>query len=256
MMDVFARLTAEGGAKFESALERIVRGLPNEVDGRKVPYPTKMADALVALTSTRISDDKDPDRATISLHLDYEALVSASGNGEIGGGYVCAEVARRIARDSRLELVLDDPYGLCLGVGRACRTAPPWLARQIRFRDKTCQFPGCDRAFGLEIHHIIHWADGGKTDYDNLVLLCWDHHSLVHEGGWSLRGTIRDGLVFSGLWGERVEVPAWTERRPKLDRRERRRSGETRAGELLTVGVLGGRRILDLLSGEQLPRIC
>src|SRR3990172_5712616 len=73
--------------------------------------------------------------------------------------------------DSRLEVVLDDPYGLCLGVVRTTRTIPAWLARQIRYRDKTCAYPGCERDFLLEIHHIIHWVDGGPTDYDNLVLL-------------------------------------------------------------------------------------
>jgi hypothetical protein len=31
-------------------------------------------------------------------------------------------------------------------------------------------------------HHIVHWADGGTTDLDNLVLLCGQHHVLIHQG--------------------------------------------------------------------------
>jgi HNH endonuclease len=35
-------------------------------------------------------------------------------------------------------------------------------------------------------HHLVHWARGGTTDLDNLVLLCHRHHWMVHEGGWQL----------------------------------------------------------------------
>jgi hypothetical protein len=33
------------------------------------------------------------------------------------------------------------------------------------------------------------WAkiDGGETSLDNLMLLCWRHHQLLHEGGYRIR---------------------------------------------------------------------
>ncbi|MDQ6748993.1 MAG: HNH endonuclease, partial [Candidatus Dormibacteraeota bacterium] len=34
--------------------------------------------------------------------------------------------------------------------------------------------------------HIVHWTRGGPTDLANLVPLCYRHHWMVHEGGWSL----------------------------------------------------------------------
>jgi hypothetical protein len=43
-------------------------------------------------------------------------------------------------------------------------------------------------------HHIIHWADGGETSLDNLVLLCRHHRHLVHEGGFNCRRS-KDGEV-------------------------------------------------------------
>jgi hypothetical protein len=38
----------------------------------------------------------------------------------------------------------------------------------------------------VEAHHVVHWIDGGPTDLDNLVLLCWHHHHSIHEGGYSI----------------------------------------------------------------------
>ena len=33
---------------------------------------------------------------------------------------------------------------------------------------------------------MTHWAEGGETKLENLVLLCRHHHRLVHEGGWTV----------------------------------------------------------------------
>jgi hypothetical protein len=38
----------------------------------------------------------------------------------------------------------------------------------------------------LHAHHRVHFADGGATDLDNLVLLCTRHHRFVHEGRWRI----------------------------------------------------------------------
>ena len=37
-----------------------------------------------------------------------------------------------------------------------------------------------------DAHHIEHWADGGETALDNLVLLCRRHHRAVHEEGFGI----------------------------------------------------------------------
>jgi hypothetical protein len=41
----------------------------------------------------------------------------------------------------------------------------------------------------------VHWGHGGGTDVDNLVLLCYRHHWLVHEGGWQLTRVERGRLL-------------------------------------------------------------
>jgi hypothetical protein len=43
---------------------------------------------------------------------------------------------------------------------------------------------------------VHHWVDGGETNVDNLVLLCWRHHHLLHEGGYRIRRDYQGDLYF------------------------------------------------------------
>src|SRR5690606_7577983 len=109
----------------------------------------------------------------------------------------------RLLCDAPVECALHDGSGRTVGIGRARRTVPGWLARQVRRRDTTCRFPGCERPI-RQIHHIRHWARGGPTDLDNLVGLCWHHHDLVHDGGWRIEGDPEAELTFESPTGRRV----------------------------------------------------
>lgn len=60
----------------------------------------------------------------------------------------------------------------------------------------TCGFPGGCSAPIEVIHHIQHWADGGRTSVENGWPACQFHHWLVHEGGWRL-ARCRDGTLTS-----------------------------------------------------------
>jgi hypothetical protein len=100
------------------------------------------------------------------------------------------------------------PNGSILNVGRRTRTVPPALRRALEVRDQGCRFPGCGLRFA-EGHHVTHWADGGETKLDNLVLLCRHHHRLLHEEGWSMQWwgqgrpvffDPRGGTHFDGRW--------------------------------------------------------
>jgi hypothetical protein len=108
--------------------------------------------------------------------------------GELGwGGPISAEAVRRIGCDAGITRVITDPASVPLDVGREQRTvtAGQWAALVVR--DRGCAFPGCTRpAEWCIAHHIVHWADGGPTDLDNLVLLCGYHHRVVHHGGWQV----------------------------------------------------------------------
>ncbi|MGI8607833.1 MAG: HNH endonuclease signature motif containing protein, partial [Candidatus Dormibacteria bacterium] len=54
-----------------------------------------------------------------------------------------------------------------------------------------------------EGHHIVHWINGGQTIVENIVPLCFRHHFMVHEGGWTIEKT-DVGLVFLPPAGNRV----------------------------------------------------
>jgi hypothetical protein len=108
-----------------------------------------------------------------------------------------------------------------VGVGRAQYKTPRWLRRRILHRDdRTCRFPGCGRQI-RQVHHIDHWVHGGPTDSWNLCGLCWEHHHLVHEGGWIITGSADGELTFTSPSGRTA-----SERPPPLDREVRRRIAE------------------------------
>jgi len=69
-------------------------------------------------------------------------------------------------------------------------------------------FSGCTNDRFVDGHHIQHWADGGETSLDNLVLLCRRHHHLVHEGGFTCEKT-NDGEIFFQDQ-QQMQLPQWS----------------------------------------------
>jgi len=158
----------------------------------------RQADTLAEMASSSTAADSDPDRATVVVHVDAGSLATNAGpNPEIQDGpNLHFDVARRLACDCRLQVVAHDANGAPLGVGRTTRSVPHWLLRQLKHRDQACRFPGCSRQRFVHAHHIVHWAKGGPTDLDNLLVLCTYHHRLVHEKGWKVRGHPSHAVTF------------------------------------------------------------
>jgi len=124
------------------------------------------------------------------------------------GTRVSQETSRRLSCDCGLVGATHAPGGSLLDVGRRTRTIPPAIRRALEIRDRGCRFPGCGRRFA-EGHHVTHWAEGGETKLENLVLLCRFHHRLVHEEGWVIHWwreglpafyDPRGGLHMEGRW--------------------------------------------------------
>jgi hypothetical protein len=184
-----AELPAAQGAVVAKALGRLADELPALPGEAGTGHADRRrADALVSLCSARVSDDADPDRATVVVHAPLEALVSSEDRGcELeGGGVLHPETARRLLCNARVQAVVEDEAGDVVRLGRTSRVVPPWMIRQLRYRDRECRFPACGARRFTHAHHIVWWEQGGRTDLDNLVLVCSFHHKLVHELGWTL----------------------------------------------------------------------
>ncbi|MFN2543378.1 MAG: DUF222 domain-containing protein [Actinomycetota bacterium] len=193
------------GAEQGVLLERAVMKRSEQVEVSDDPYDPHgavYADALVELvTQTRSGRASDP---LLVLHADVSSLVGGHTGywrpsvAEGGDGVrLCIEAIRRIACDprTRIEWMLERD-GLGVGIGFQSERIPKRLERAVRERDGwCCRFPGCRKRRWLKSHHLKHWPLG-PTDLDNLVTLCEAHHRLVHEGGWSIRGTPNSGLRF------------------------------------------------------------
>ena len=73
---------------------------------------------------------------------------------------------------------------------RAHQDIPPSVVRFVWRRDGgRCRLPGCRSARGLELHHVVHRADGGSHDASNLVLACSACHQAHHAGALTISGT-------------------------------------------------------------------
>jgi hypothetical protein len=92
-----------------------------------------------------------------------------------------------MACDCNVTRILLGSDSAVIDVGRSKRVISPAQRRALNVRDKGCRWPGCDRpATWTSGHHVVHWISGGSSDMPNLVLLCYRHHWMVHEGGWQL----------------------------------------------------------------------
>ena len=123
------------------------------------------------------------DHYQVVVHIDETALAG----GETGSSQLPLESVRRVCCDGSVVAMVENDKGEPLNVGRKVRTTTTAIRRALWARDKGCGFPGCSHTRFVDAHHIQHWADGGETSVENLVLLCSFHHKMVHEGGYSVQ---------------------------------------------------------------------
>jgi hypothetical protein len=206
----FGRLPADQGATFAEALETAAQeqgGAPDDpyrAEGRsRPPVAARRADALVELVT-------GPGSTTnLVLHADPEALACRAEGDEPRAGEVLylrdgpaipSELARRLTCDCSISL--ED-----LNYGRTRRLVSARQRAALELRDgRVCAFPGCDRTHGLQGHHLTHWIHGGRTDLDNLALLCAAHHHLLHEGRFTTRRCKDNTLAFADPRGHEIHT--------------------------------------------------
>lgn len=230
MLELTAKLTPEDAAVVQAALESITgsRPVPEPTDdGAKDPADDRWAarnvDALVAMCEHVVAGGAENLITTtaarqVVVHVDVGVLTGEANDGRCyveGGAPLSAGAARRIGCDAEVIGVIER-NGLPIDVGRKQRIVPERLRLALHVRDRFCRFPGCAvPAHRTEAHHYEHWALGGETVLDNLLLLCGFHHRRHHSGAFRIRKTA-DGFSFETDDGHVIQPPP---RDPvKLDR--------------------------------------
>jgi len=178
-----------GGEKVQAALESLVQS--DRPAGDERTRAQRQADALVQLCDNQVAQGDLPFLRTVKPHVvatigldDLADPTSGPGAAQTGlGAVISAARARWLACDGALTRVIVGPQGQPLDLGRTHRVVPPHLRRAVEIRDRHCVFAGCEApSHWCDVHHLLHWIDGGETKLDNSGLLCERHHTQVHHG--------------------------------------------------------------------------
>jgi len=201
------RIPADQGELIVKALEmameedfvgaRLAGDVTAETSEEREPIAARRADALCEIAETYMNNSESSgstaDRYQVVVHVG--ARLAGDTPRLDNGPHVPAVTSKRIACDCSRTAITEDEHGEPLNIGRRSRTVPPPMRRALKARDGGCRFPGCINHKFVDAHHIIHWADGGETSLENLVLLCRHHHHLVHEGGFDCKRS-KDGEIY------------------------------------------------------------
>jgi hypothetical protein len=176
-----------------SAASAPVSGDTRAACQRNADALTDICRAFLATAQERKSGGGHPH---LIVTVDADSLASAPGSpGSPGAtlgwvGPINTTTAQRVACDADITVV---------AVGEGCNGAAREVERSRRFftlaqrvamiaRDgDRCAVPYCDRPVQWsDAHHLKHWTQNGPTTIDNGALPCAAHHTMLHEGHWTL----------------------------------------------------------------------
>ena len=92
-----------------------------------------------------------------------------------------AELQARVLRHAdRTELATNAGATSTLGRKQRYATEAQRIAKTIEAGG--CEVEGCDAPPGMtHLHHLVRWADGGKTNLDTMIMICPCHHTRAHD---------------------------------------------------------------------------
>jgi hypothetical protein len=194
------RFDSEGGAILQTALNAL-SGPPTPDDKRSPKQ--RRADSLIELARQKLNSGTLPEVGGQKPHLTVTVSMATLANqpGSPAADLewaqpIPAETARRLACDAAVTPIFLGSESDQPRAGQTSRSISGSQRKALVFRDKGCRFPGCDRPVDwTDVHHLKHWADGGKHVMKNMVLLCRRHHRMVHEEGWQLVVTAEGNIV-------------------------------------------------------------
>jgi hypothetical protein len=198
--DLHARLTPAALAQWQAVLDPLAAPRPSDTDGPDPRSPgQRLHDALADAAGLLLASDALPPSggtpATVLLTMSLDQLETRTGLVTTAhGGTLSVSAALARAGEASVIPVVLDSTGI-LAYGQARRTASVGQRYALAARDQGCCFPGCDAPPGwTQVHHIVPWALGGRTDLDNECLLCGHHHREHEIRGWTV--TIENGQPY------------------------------------------------------------
>jgi hypothetical protein len=202
--------------------------------------PSGATITAIALCNLTRRGRTHPDTTTRAPVVDITLIMRADQPDAVytlDGDRLNAERYRHLFCDAAFTAVIVDRVGVPLGLGRTARYATPAQRRALIVRDGGCVFPGCDApASWCDAHHVDHWEHDGRTDLDNLALLCRHHHGVSRQPSMSSQPagvrTSRGAVDFRTVRHHR-QGPVKAGRRPPV--------GAALRGPGCTTGQLGER---------------
>lgn len=136
-----------------------------------------------AVAAADLNYDEDGSAgAVVGADLNHDLLNGATRATFADGTPIPHGQLAKLLCDGEFHRVVFGPDGEVLDSGRTQRLFTPGQTRAIIARDRQCQYPGCTAPPGVgEIHHCLWWYHQGRTSTDNGILLCWWHHTVVHQ---------------------------------------------------------------------------
>jgi hypothetical protein len=199
------RGSAEDGALIKAALQPLTTPTPalddgqDGQDGQVVHDPrdagARMWDALTRVAQHALDTDLPPQThgapARLTVPTTLESLQTGVPDPRLSEALdqdLSVATLRRLACDAEIIPAVLGTKSEPLDVGRTRRLVTLAIWTALLLRDHHCAFPACDRPpLMCHAHHITHWAHGGETNLDNLVLLCGHHHRTLHHTPWKVR---------------------------------------------------------------------
>jgi hypothetical protein len=184
--------------------EAMLRG--NEPEPQRA-HSSRVAEAFVEMARrsrevTRASRDPEgsdvivprrgPAKPLLLVHVDVDDTSDVLAR-LASGAPLDASASARWACDAAIAAVVSEGRTVPLDLGRTVRSPSEAQRRALSALWGTCGYPSCDRPFAwCELHHVVHWEAGGRTDIASLLPLCSPHHHLHHSGRFTIE-RCRDG---------------------------------------------------------------
>ncbi|HJQ05777.1 MAG TPA: DUF222 domain-containing protein [Nocardioides sp.] len=173
----------------DSIAERLTTYLDAE-DSPRVTKSRSRGEAfcrlLEVLDPSRLPDHGG-DATAVVVTIPLENLLNDLGSAMLGSTVISASEARRLACTAKIIPAVLGGKSELLDLGRAQRFYTAALRKAMRLRDGRCRAEGCSiPATWCEAHHLKPWAEGGKTDLADGVLLCSHHHHRAHDSRYSM----------------------------------------------------------------------